>query len=165
MIVLIFREVIEKANQLSAFDCSLTRMLCWDRTSRWNHIGHRPSFSVRPWLQVIPALMVAFPCPVALQKRFSLLWLVERRIFYIPPIYCLSNSWNISSLRMLISLIFQDFTMQPPARELVARDLHDNMWTFRHIYRGKSHFYASSVSFTSTVSHDVLNSDGFFRTT
>lgn len=55
--------------------------------------------------------------------------------------------------------------MQPPARELVARDLHDNMWTFRHIYRGKSHFYASSVSFTSTVSHDVLNSDGFFRTT
>lgn len=27
--------------------------------------------------------------------------------------------------------------MQPPAQELVARDLHDNAWTFRHIYRGK----------------------------
>lgn len=27
--------------------------------------------------------------------------------------------------------------MQPPAQELVARDLHDNVWTFRHIYRGK----------------------------
>lgn len=26
--------------------------------------------------------------------------------------------------------------MQPPAQELVARDLHDNTWTFRHIYRG-----------------------------
>ena len=26
--------------------------------------------------------------------------------------------------------------MQPPAQELVARDLHDNGWTFRHIYRG-----------------------------
>lgn len=26
--------------------------------------------------------------------------------------------------------------MQPPAQELVARDLHDNLWTFRHIYRG-----------------------------
>lgn len=26
--------------------------------------------------------------------------------------------------------------MQPPAQELVARDLHDNVWTFRHIYRG-----------------------------
>ena len=27
--------------------------------------------------------------------------------------------------------------MQPPAQELVARDLHDNVWTFRHIYRGR----------------------------
>jgi hypothetical protein len=26
--------------------------------------------------------------------------------------------------------------MQPPAQELMARDLHDNEWTFRHIYRG-----------------------------
>ncbi|KAL6575269.1 hypothetical protein OROMI_012554 [Orobanche minor] len=30
-----------------------------------------------------------------------------------------------------------DFTMQPPAQELVARDLHDNVWTFRHIFRGQ----------------------------
>ncbi|KAL8223525.1 hypothetical protein R6Q57_019000 [Mikania cordata] len=30
-----------------------------------------------------------------------------------------------------------DFNMQPPAQELVARDLHDNVWTFRHIYRGQ----------------------------
>ncbi|CAI9766631.1 unnamed protein product [Fraxinus pennsylvanica] len=30
-----------------------------------------------------------------------------------------------------------DFTMQPPAQELVARDLHNNAWTFRHIYRGQ----------------------------
>lgn len=30
-----------------------------------------------------------------------------------------------------------DYTMQPPAQELVARDLHDNVWTFRHIYRGQ----------------------------
>lgn len=27
--------------------------------------------------------------------------------------------------------------MQPPAQELVAKDLHDNAWTFRHIYRGE----------------------------
>lgn len=26
--------------------------------------------------------------------------------------------------------------MQPPAQELVARDLHDYQWTFRHIFRG-----------------------------
>lgn len=30
-----------------------------------------------------------------------------------------------------------DFSMQPPAQELQARDLHDSIWTFRHIYRGK----------------------------
>ncbi|KAG6673225.1 hypothetical protein I3843_16G101300 [Carya illinoinensis] len=30
-----------------------------------------------------------------------------------------------------------DFSMQPPAQELVARDLHDNLWNFRHIYRGQ----------------------------
>ena len=29
--------------------------------------------------------------------------------------------------------------MQPPAQELVARDLHDTVWTFRHIYRGMGH--------------------------
>ncbi len=27
--------------------------------------------------------------------------------------------------------------MQPPTQELVVRDLHDNTWTFRHIYRGE----------------------------
>ncbi|KAF8646517.1 hypothetical protein HU200_065736 [Digitaria exilis] len=30
-----------------------------------------------------------------------------------------------------------DFSMQPPAQELQARDLHDSVWTFRHIFRGQ----------------------------
>ncbi|XP_043712853.1 auxin response factor 19-like isoform X2 [Telopea speciosissima] len=30
-----------------------------------------------------------------------------------------------------------DLKQQPPAQELRARDLHDNVWTFRHIYRGQ----------------------------
>uniref|UniRef100_A0A2P2MGM1 Auxin response factor n=3 Tax=Rhizophora mucronata TaxID=61149 RepID=A0A2P2MGM1_RHIMU len=30
-----------------------------------------------------------------------------------------------------------DFSQQPPAQELVARDLHDNEWKFRHIFRGQ----------------------------
>ena len=29
--------------------------------------------------------------------------------------------------------------MQPPAQEIVAKDLHDTTWTFRHIYRGINH--------------------------
>ncbi|XP_047325678.1 auxin response factor 5 isoform X2 [Impatiens glandulifera] len=30
-----------------------------------------------------------------------------------------------------------DYSMQPPTQELVVKDLHDNTWTFRHIYRGQ----------------------------
>lgn len=30
-----------------------------------------------------------------------------------------------------------DFSMQPPTQELVVRDLHNNTWTFRQIYRGQ----------------------------
>ncbi|KAK6944665.1 AUX/IAA domain [Dillenia turbinata] len=30
-----------------------------------------------------------------------------------------------------------DYSMQPPAQELTASDLHDNQWTFRHVYRGQ----------------------------
>ncbi|KAH1067546.1 hypothetical protein J1N35_032533 [Gossypium stocksii] len=46
-----------------------------------------------------------------------------------------------------------DFSMQPPAQELVARDLHENEWTFRHIYRGqpKRHLLTTGWSvFVST---------------
>nr|ARR29256.1 auxin response factor 6 [Ceratopteris pteridoides] len=30
-----------------------------------------------------------------------------------------------------------DYNQVPPAQELIARDLHDNEWKFRHIYRGQ----------------------------
>ncbi|XP_077230987.1 auxin response factor 19 [Tasmannia lanceolata] len=46
-----------------------------------------------------------------------------------------------------------DFSLQPPAQELVARDLHDVAWTFRHIYRGqpKRHLLTTGWSvFVST---------------
>ncbi|KAK4768827.1 hypothetical protein SAY86_026977 [Trapa natans] len=29
-----------------------------------------------------------------------------------------------------------DYSLQPPAQELIARDLHDNEWKFRHVFRG-----------------------------
>ncbi|OAY83003.1 BURP domain-containing protein 3 [Ananas comosus] len=31
----------------------------------------------------------------------------------------------------------KDFTQQPPAQELIARDLHDVEWKFKHIFRDK----------------------------
>ncbi|KAF9680364.1 hypothetical protein SADUNF_Sadunf06G0113500 [Salix dunnii] len=46
-----------------------------------------------------------------------------------------------------------DFSLQPPAQELVARDLHDSSWMFRHIYRGqpKRHLLTTGWSvFVST---------------
>nr|QFZ93677.1 auxin response factor 11-like protein [Pinellia ternata] len=41
-----------------------------------------------------------------------------------------------------------DYSMQPPNQELIVRDLHDNSWTFRHIYRGqpKRHLLTSGWS-------------------
>ena len=47
-------------------------------------------------------------------------------------VYCAS----IASYMMYY--ILQDYTAQPPTQELVVRDLHENTWTFRHIYRGKA---------------------------
>ncbi|KAE8701061.1 Auxin response factor 17 [Hibiscus syriacus] len=29
------------------------------------------------------------------------------------------------------------YTLQPPAQELIARDLHENEWKFRHVFRGQ----------------------------
>ncbi|GJN39283.1 hypothetical protein PR202_gb28392 [Eleusine coracana subsp. coracana] len=37
--------------------------------------------------------------------------------------------------QMTLQPVTSDFSMQPPAQEIQARDLHDNIWTFRHIYR------------------------------
>ena len=42
--------------------------------------------------------------------------------------YCLLNN--------KILCVLQDYSQQPPAQELMARDLHDNEWKFRHIFRG-----------------------------
>lgn len=38
--------------------------------------------------------------------------------------------------------------MQPPTQELVVRDLHDNTWTFRHIYRGRDTIKTSKFHFS-----------------
>jgi len=42
----------------------------------------------------------------------------------------------------LFFFFLQDYSLQPPAQELIARDLHDNEWKFRHIFRGSFLKYA-----------------------
>ncbi|CAN0839549.1 Auxin response factor 19 [Linum grandiflorum] len=49
-----------------------------------------------------------------------------------------------------------DFAMQPPAQELVARDLHDNAWTFRHIYRGQPKRHLLTTGWSVFVSNKRL---------
>ncbi|KAI4377821.1 hypothetical protein MLD38_015395 [Melastoma candidum] len=45
-----------------------------------------------------------------------------------------------------------DFSLQPPAQELTARDLHDNSWTFRHIYRGQPKRHLLTTGWSAFVS-------------
>lgn len=49
-----------------------------------------------------------------------------------------------------------DFSMQPPAQELVARDLHDQSWTFRHIYRGQPKRHLLTTGWSVFVSSKRL---------
>ncbi|KAK4279355.1 hypothetical protein QN277_011149 [Acacia crassicarpa] len=49
-----------------------------------------------------------------------------------------------------------DYSMQPPAQELVARDLHDNVWTFRHIYRGQPKRHLLTTGWSLFVSGKKL---------
>ncbi|CAH1419584.1 unnamed protein product [Lactuca virosa] len=51
---------------------------------------------------------------------------------------------------------FSDFSMQPPAQELVARDLHDQSWTFRHIYRGQPKRHLLTTGWSTFVSSKRL---------
>ncbi|CAD6338421.1 unnamed protein product [Miscanthus lutarioriparius] len=45
-----------------------------------------------------------------------------------------------------------DFSMQPPYQEIQARDLHDNVWTFRHIYRGQPKRHLLTTGWSLCVS-------------
>ncbi|KAK1391194.1 Auxin response factor [Heracleum sosnowskyi] len=49
-----------------------------------------------------------------------------------------------------------DFSMQPPTQELVVRDLHDNTWTFRHIYRGQPKRHLLTTGWSMFVSAKKL---------
>ncbi|URE04989.1 auxin response factor [Musa troglodytarum] len=49
-----------------------------------------------------------------------------------------------------------DFSMQPPAQEIQARDLHENIWTFRHIYRGQPKRHLLTTGWSLFVSRKKL---------
>ncbi|RWW73485.1 hypothetical protein BHE74_00018664 [Ensete ventricosum] len=52
--------------------------------------------------------------------------------------------------------VTEDFSQQPPAQELIAKDLHGNEWKFRHIFRGirtsgnEEHgYYETNITFSA----------------
>ncbi|EPS64094.1 hypothetical protein M569_10686 [Genlisea aurea] len=49
-----------------------------------------------------------------------------------------------------------DFSMQPPAQELSVKDLHDQTWTFRHIYRGQPKRHLLTTGWSVFVSSKRL---------
>ncbi|KAJ0789131.1 putative transcription factor ARF family [Helianthus annuus] len=65
-----------------------------------------------------------------------------------------STHGGFSAPRRAAEKIFPqlDFSMQPPTQELVVRDLHDNTWTFRHIYRGQPKRHLLTTGWSMFVS-------------
>lgn len=53
-------------------------------------------------------------------------------------------------------MYLQDYSQQPPAQELIARDLHDNEWKFRHIFRGGCEFVQNSVLYLLSLLFIIL---------
>ncbi|XP_078444878.1 auxin response factor 16-like isoform X2 [Wolffia australiana] len=49
-----------------------------------------------------------------------------------------------------------DYSTQPPAQELCAKDLHDASWTFRHIYRGQPKRHLLTTGWSVFVSAKKL---------
>ncbi|XP_057824431.2 auxin response factor 1-like isoform X2 [Cryptomeria japonica] len=55
-----------------------------------------------------------------------------------------------------------DMSQQPPTQEIVARDLHGNNWSFRHIYRGGARTHLLSTGWNAFVrSKRLLPGDAF----
>ncbi|QHO07701.1 Auxin response factor [Arachis hypogaea] len=48
--------------------------------------------------------------------------------------------------------LLSDYSIQPPVQELVARDLHDNVLTFCHIYRGQPKHHLLTTGWSLFVS-------------
>nr|ARR29255.1 auxin response factor 6 [Ceratopteris pteridoides] len=95
-------------------------------------------------------------CQMTLQPIIGLAFQPEKESIYEPDVglqsrqpavfFCktltpsdTSTHGGFSIPRRAAEKVFPplDFTMQPPAQQLVARDLHDIEWKFRHIYRGQ----------------------------
>lgn len=75
----------------------------------------------KQFLRILPVFCT---CKILHQSLFSI-W---DHLYYLND---LAKPQFINTWSML-----QDMSKEPPAQELVAKDLHGHEWHFRHIYRG-----------------------------
>ena len=100
------------------------------------------SSSAKLWLLVTRARTVAFRFHAELQRNSFLHWYGYNICWlHVLPVLGRILYLNFHFIDMFYFSL-QDYTIQPPTQELVVRDLHDNTWTFRHIYRGEYAFLA-----------------------
>lgn len=116
-------------------------------------VDSQQNISARPWRLVILAHMVASLFHEELLRKFSLPWYIRTCTLLCVSSCLLTTTYRCHlSSEYLISFYYylevntytkksvQDYAQIPPAQELKARDLHDQEWHFRHIYRGIEKF-------------------------
>lgn len=58
---------------------------------------------------------------------------------------------KLSKSYLHLHLFIQDMSREPPAQELVAKDLHGTEWRFRHIYRGTYYIFFLAVLYCKLI--------------
>uniref|UniRef100_A0A804K695 TF-B3 domain-containing protein n=1 Tax=Musa acuminata subsp. malaccensis TaxID=214687 RepID=A0A804K695_MUSAM len=123
------------------------------------HIPNYPSLPPQLFCQLHNVTMHADPetdevyaqmtlQPLRLQEQKDAYFLIEMGVVSKQPVnyFCktltasdTSTHGGFSVRRRAAEKVFPplDFSQQPPAQELVARDLHGVEWKFKHIYRGQ----------------------------
>ncbi|THU69323.1 hypothetical protein C4D60_Mb08t13230 [Musa balbisiana] len=123
------------------------------------HIPNYPSLPPQLFCQLHNVTMHADPetdevyaqmtlQPLRLQEQKDAYFLIEMGVVSKQPTnyFCktltasdTSTHGGFSVPRRAAEKVFPplDFSQQPPAQELVVRDLHDVEWKFKHIYRGQ----------------------------
>ncbi|GJM95150.1 hypothetical protein PR202_ga11857 [Eleusine coracana subsp. coracana] len=61
----------------------------------------------------------------------------------------------------LHNVTMHDFSQQPPVQELIARDLHDNEWKFRHIFRGQPKRHLLTTGLLAAAAHAAATNSRF----
>eukprot|EP00249_Psilotum_nudum_P022704 c28614_g4_i2 orf=476-3322(-) len=145
--------------------------------------GHIPNYSSLPSQLVCQLHNVTLHADVETDEVFAQMTLqpvngssIQQENTFLPPVlgtenrqptdfFCktltasdTSTHGGFSVPRRAAEKVFPplDFSKQPPVQELQARDLHDQIWTFRHIYRGQPKRHLLTTGWSAFVSAKQL---------